>query len=377
MMNREALDAVFIQHSANLFYFGGTVQNGLLCVPREGAPVFFVRKSYDRAIHESPLKDFERIGSMKELPALLSKRRITVRGRCGLELDAIPAFLYFKYHELFPGIRWCDCGSSLRVIRSVKTAWETDMIREAGRQLQAMYRAVPEFLTEKMTELRLFADLERVLRLEGQQGLIRTYRWGADIYHGLVAAGDSVDSATVFDGPIGSPGLYPGAPAGWSVRPIMRGEPVLIDMLGGYGGYHADQTRVFSIGRPSETFMKAHSFILDVRMMIEERIKPGALPSDLYETAVDAARKGGYEEYFMNYGEKQVRFIGHGIGIELDEYPVITGGNDIPLEAGNVFALEPKIVFPGKGAVGVEDDYLVTEDGFERLTDFPEEIQIL
>jgi Xaa-Pro aminopeptidase len=212
------------------------------------------------------------------------------------------------------------------------------------------------------------------LRLNGQQGLIRTYRWGADTYHGLVASGNSVDYPTPFDGPIGSPGLYPGALAGWSERRIRIGEPVLIDMLGGYGGYHADQTRVFSIGPLSDEFIEAHSFILELQSALEREFKPSVLPSDLYDMAIEMVKKNGYDDYFMNYGEKKVRFIGHGIGIELDEFPVIAGKVDDPLEEGNVFAFEPKIVFPGKGAVGIEDNYVITGNGYKRLTNFRREI---
>ena len=376
-MRDAGLLGIFILHSANMFYFTGTVQNGFFYLPADGEGTLFVRKSYEKARRDSPLEDIRRVNGLKELPGALAGRRNGIAGSFGLELGVLPAFLYFRFSELFPGARWSDCGPLLRKARSVKSSWEVAMIREAARQLGAMFDEVGGFLSEGISERELFADLERTLRIEGQQGLVRTHRWGADLYHGLVAAGSSVDSPTPFDGPTGSPGLYPGAIAGWSDRKIRRGEPVIIDMLGGYGGYHADQTRIFSVGEPPGELLEAHAFILGLQSKLEAEMKPGISPSSLYDMAIDEVGDAGYQDCFMNYGEKQVRFIGHGIGIELDELPVIAGRIDEPLEAGNVFALEPKIVFPGKGAVGIEDDYVITGDGFEKLTDFPGEIQVL
>ena len=119
---------------------------------------------------------------------------------------------------------------------------------------------------------------------------------------------------------------------------------------------------------------EAHRFALDLNHEIELMLKPGALSSGIYQYALELVKSSPYANGFMGLGDSQVRFVGHGVGLELDELPVLAGGFDIPLEPGMTIAIEPKIFFPERGGVGIENTYLVTESGFENLTLFPEEI---
>jgi Xaa-Pro aminopeptidase len=92
----------------------------------------------------------------------------------------------------------------------------------------------------------------------------------------------------------------------------------------------------------------------------------------VYTKAVDLAAAAGYEDHFMGCGATRIRFVGHGVGLELDEYPFLAKGQEMALAENMVVALEPKLIFPGKGVVGIENTFVVTANGLEPLTRFPD-----
>ena len=155
---------------------------------------------------------------------------------------------------------------------------------------------------------------------------------------------------------------------------MVPGEPLIADIVGGYGGYIADITRTFVLGRPAADLSDAYGFMLDLNRRIESMLKPGVVCSKIYQSALDLVKASPYTEGFMGIGDGQVRFVGHGVGLELDELPVLAEGFDMPLEPGMTIAVEPKVFFPERGGVGIENTYLVTGSGFEKLTVYPEEM---
>ena len=150
-----------------------------------------------------------------------------------------------------------------------------------------------------------------------------------------------------------------------------------MDYVFAYQGYMADHTRIFSLGELSETLVEAHQAMLEVQSLIMDRARPGAKAGDLYELALEKTAELGYEDYFMGGGPDRVRFVGHGIGTEVDEYPFLARGQDLELEAGMTIALEPKLVIPDKGVVGIENTHVVTPTGLEQLTVYDDDIHIL
>ena len=159
-----------------------------------------------------------------------------------------------------------------------------------------------------------------------------------------------------------------------SQKPLKRGEPVMIDVCGGYAGYIADGSRTYSIGPLSQQMRDTHQYILELNAWIEEQLRPGNIPSEIYSRILDRVAKTSFARHFMGSGENQVRFVAHSVGLELDETPVIAPKFDAPLEAGVVLAVEPKVFYPGLGGVGTENTYVITEDRCERLTTCPQEI---
>jgi Xaa-Pro dipeptidase len=177
------------------------------------------------------------------------------------------------------------------------------------------------------------------------------------------------------DSPMGGLGLSPAFPVGASLREMRAHEPILVDFGTCYHGYQADETRMFSIGAMSTKFIDAYQACREIHDAVLEETRPGTDCEALFLRTLQLAKKLGYEDNYLGPPGLQTRFIGHGIGLELNEPPFLAKGHSYPLEQGMTFAVEPKIVFPGEGAVGIENTVLVTQDGYEILT--PVEMDIL
>jgi len=361
------LDAALIVQETDLYYLTGTAQSAHLIVPADGEPTLLVRKTLARAREESPLARIEPLRSLRDLPAAIGLDG----GRLGLELDVLPAASYLRYQRRLPGIELADCSGALRRIRSVKSAYELERIRVACEQVSHIGEWMARHVREGMTELELAAEIERELRLAGHQGVIRFRSFNNELFYGAVLAGPSGAVPGASETPIVGPGPNLAVSKGASQRPIGKGEPILVDLAGAHDGYLSDQTRMFSIGPVESRYAETHDLAAEILRGVAAAAKPGVTGAALYDLALELA--GGHEG-FMGAGDERVTFVGHGIGLEIDELPLLARGWDEPFEAGMVFALEPKFVFPGEAAVGIENSYLVTENGGEALTTAPEEL---
>jgi Xaa-Pro aminopeptidase len=194
------------------------------------------------------------------------------------------------------------------------------------------------------------------------------------MHYGQVLGGASGAVPGYSDSPLCGPGPNAVLGKGPDHVVLRRGDPVIVDLVGGYDGYLADQTRTFAVGRLDHDLRGAYDAAVDILRSVERRIAPGIQPSALFEHAEELAGDAGLADHFMGHGADRVRFLGHGVGMEIDELPVLAPGFDEPLEPGHVIAVEPKFVFPGRGAVGIENMYAVTEHGFEQLTTAAEEL---
>jgi Xaa-Pro aminopeptidase len=174
-------------------------------------------------------------------------------------------------------------------------------------------------------------------------------------------------------GPTGGKGLGPFYSQSAGKDKIGKHEPVFVDYAANVEGYIADQTRIFSLGNLPEKFHRAHNVMLEVQDKLTEKGRPGVRAGDLYTLALTIAKKAGLEEGFMGHPDP-VPFVGHGVGLEIDEWPLIGRNSDTMLEEGMVMALEPKFIFPGQGVVGIESTWVVTQRGMIKLNRFPDGI---
>ena len=363
-------DSLVILQNVDQYYLAGTIQSGLLWFPREGEPLLAIRKSYARAKIESAVKNIAPLKSYSELPGLIPNPGETV----GFEMDVLPIATFQQVSKHFQKSKIVDGYMPLRNARAVKTPYEIECIRHAAHQLDTMFLDIPSQLHEGIAEYELAARIEYVLRMAGHQGVTRVRRFNMEMHYGAVSFGETAAYPHAFDGPVGVRGLYAAAPSMGSRKTLKRGEPVMIDVCGGYAGYIADGSRTYSIGPLSQQMRDTHQYILELNAWIEEQLRPGNIPSEIYSRILDRVAKTSFARHFMGSGENQVRFVAHSVGLELDETPVIAPKFDAPLEAGVVLAVEPKVFYPGLGGVGTENTYVITEDRCERLTTCPQEI---
>lgn len=375
LMKAQDLDGVIIMQNADLFYFAGTIQRSHLFIPTAGDPVLLVKKNHERATRESQLKYIRDFPNIKDLPAVLEALLGHPPKRIGFELDVIPANLLFYYQKLLPGVQIVDASLLIRQVRGVKSPYEIELIKAAAQLNFKMFSHVKEFLHEGISEIEFVSQLEAVYRQDGHQCFIRMRGFNMEIVYGHMMSGWNLAVPSFFDGPTGGSGLNPSFPQGSGYKKIVRNEPVMVDYVGVLNGYMVDQARIFCIGKLKPHLLKAYQAALEVQEEVKALSKPGVSCADVYAAAMRIAARNGLKEHFMGYPEA-VSFIAHGIGIELDELPVISRGYNVPLEEGMVLALEPKFVFPD-GAVGIENTLAVTKQGLENLTVFDETIGFL
>jgi Xaa-Pro aminopeptidase len=136
-------------------------------------------------------------------------------------------------------------------------------------------------------------------------------------------------------------------------------------------------TRIFVIGSLDPELQRAFDVSLEIQSYLQSALQPGAVCEELFLKAVEMAEHAGLGSNFMGMPGEQARFVGHGVGLELDEFPVIAQGFKVPLQAGQTIAIEPKFVFPGLGVIGIENTFAVGASGGEKLTDLADDIVFL
>ncbi len=371
------IDGALILQNADLFYFSGTSQQASLYIPAAGDPVLMVRKDLERAKTESALSRVVPFVSPREIPGILQEHGISLPGKMGMELDVLPANQYFSFQRLLDNTELVDISTIIRMIRSVKSEYEIDLIRKSASLSDRLAAEVPAILREGMTEIELAGLIEATARRWGHQGITRMRLFGAELFYGHVMAGPAAATPSYLASPTGGIGINPSIAQGPSMNPIRRNEPILVDVVFALDGYLSDHTRIFSIGELPEFLIDAHRAMLDIQNTIKAAAVPGALTGDLYDLALAKAQSHGLADYFMGVGNQRIRFIGHGVGLEVDEFPILAKGQKMPLEKDMVIALEPKAIFPGKGVVGVENTHVVRENGLEQLGTFREDIIVV
>ena len=136
-------------------------------------------------------------------------------------------------------------------------------------------------------------------------------------------------------------------------------------------------TRMFVIGTLDSELQRAFELSLEIQQHLQNALKPGAICEELFIQAVEIADKGGIGTHFMGMPGEQARFVGHGVGLEQDEFPVLAQGFKMSLQVGQTIAIEPKFVFPGKGVIGIENTFAVSHNGGEKITDIDDRIVFL
>lgn len=377
LLSEEGIDGALILQKSDFFYFTGTLQQGWLYIPVQGKPLLMIFKDYDRAKSESPISSVISIISPKEIPHLLNNMGYPSPVTIGMELDVLPVNLYFQYTEIFKNAAIKDVSNIIRLIRAVKSTYEIELMKEAAAMSDRVAAKVPELLVAGKTEVAFAGEVEAFARSLGHQGIVRMRLWGSEIFYGHIMSGSSAAVPSYMASPTGGYGTGVATSQGAGFHKIEKSEPVLVDYVFALNGYLSDHARIFSIGTVADDLLKAHDAMLNVQQIAMEAGRPGVAAGELYELMLKAARSAGYGDFFMGTGDKKIRFTGHGIGLELDEFPFIAKGQTLTLKQGMTLALEPKVIMPGRGVVGIENTFVVTDRGLVSLTHYPEKIVLL
>ncbi len=355
-----------------LYYLTGTMAAGTFWLPRDGEAVFFVRRGYGRAVVESQFSNIQTMNSFRDMAAAVNNTAKTVL----LEKYSMPLGFFELFNKYFNFERIDAIDPHLMAIRAVKSPFEIELTRRAGRiHEEVLEQMVPRMLREGMSEAELSSELLKTLIDNGAHGIARINMHDTDFILGYVGFGESSLMPTNFDGPDGNTGLHPSAPfMGSRDRKLKKGDLVFIDVGCGYNGYHTDKTCIYCFGgKPDKAVEEIHNRCVDVMNKTAAMLVPGAIPSQVYESIM-----GGLDDEFkvnfMGIGAAAVKFLGHGVGLHIDESPAIAKGFDEPLAENMVIALEPKKAIPGVGMVGTENTFIVTPKGGEIITGTRHEI---
>lgn len=356
----------------NLYYLTGSLANGLFWLPREGAPVLLCRRGLERSRLDSPLEVMRPYRSFSDIPAILAEAGSPLTDAFGVEATGLSWSMGLLFAKRLADYRLVPADRVLERARAVKTEWELVKMRRAGHLHDlCLSRLLPERIEPGMTERDIaHVCLDICLDL-GMTPISRSSGPGVELMFGHVSAGDSGIYPSFYDGPLGLRGLHPSVPyMGSPLKVWEKNEPLAVDTAFCFEGYNTDKTQIFWSG-PARTIPEqariAHQLCLDIQDRAAAEARPGTPASPLYANALEQARQAGFEDGFMGLGGNKTVFLGHGIGLQVDEYPPLAKGERL-LEAGMTLAIEPKIGLPGFGMVGIENTYEITEQGGRPLT---------
>lgn len=371
ILGKENADAAIITSSVNQYWLCGFIFDGYLYITKEREPILFVRRPSD-------LLDDRIITIRKpeQIPDLLKKIGLLSPKRVFIEADQLTFNAANRLQTALEMPELLNISNIIRKIRSIKSVSELNQMRECADIHSEVYKLIPSLYRKGMSDLQLQIEIEREMRLHGSIGIFRSYGENMDIFMGSMLAGNNAQSASPYDYALGGKGISPLLPLGANGTILKPGTTLMVDMAGNYKPYMDDMSRTFVIEHAPDIAYKAHSISIEIHNEVKKQAKAGLLCSDIYSIAEDIVNSNGLQKYFMGTVQ-QAKFIGHGVGLEINEPPVITPRSNETLESGMAFALEPKFVLPNIGAVGIENTYIVHHDGIENITKFEEELIVL
>lgn len=367
-MQKTGADGCLLSVDVNLYYATGRIYSGYFYLPAEGAPWFFVKRP-----NELGGQQVQYIRKPEQMVELFAAHGLKMPERLLLEADELTYNDYMRLQAIFAPCETNNATTMMRNLRQIKTPWELSQFRISAEKHAATYAEIPACFRSGITDLEFQYEIEKRMRKNGSIGIFRAFGANMDIFMGSILAGDNAESPSPFDFALGGGGMNTSCPLGANGTVLKEGTAIMVDMAGNYTAYMTDMTRVFSVGHLTDLAYRAHQTALFIQSEIENMARPGTPCSELYHIAAKIADNESLTPYFMGT-KQQAKFVGHGIGIQINELPVLTPRSKELLAPNMVFALEPKFVIPGVGAVGIENSFLVTETGVEKITQFEEEV---
>lgn len=362
------VDAAMLVLSRDVFYYAGTAQPCILVIT-PNTYFLAVRRALDFVLNETWIDRSKIIehGGFNQILLKLSEIGIKT-GKLGLEMDVIPADLFLKITNLFSGFKPFNISDEILLQRMKKDQEEIGLIRSACNIMKAGHQRVLEVLSEGMTELELAAEVEYAHRKKGHEGVLSMRNFDFYISRGPLASGENLLKVSGFSNTITGVGLSPAVPAGPSSRKIKKGDLVIIDIPTCYHGYHCDETRTYVLGAASQEIKSLFHSLREISDNVIAVLKDGIKISEVFDTAYSCARQLGVHEYFLGLSPRKGNFIGHGIGLDANEPPILFAKSNLELRNNFVITVEIHLTHPVQGSVKLEDVVLIKKDGCEVLS---------
>lgn len=370
----ERIDALFVVQRVDLFYLTGTAQTGFLYVPARGEPVLFIKRFLPRALAETSLRQVIGIDSVTEVPHKIRDLCGAPAKRIGFEMDVLPVRDFNFYRGLLDVAEPVDGSGALMALRRIKSSWEIEQMEAAAALSAKTFSFMRQAIRPGLSEMEFAGMTETFARRHGHGGMLRDRGFQGTAYPWHVLSGENGGRVGALDSPASGQGTSAAFPFGAGYRRLRAAEPIMIDFGTVLNGYHADETRMFAIGALPDKARRACETALALHDRVIAAIRPGMTADALFGQAKAMAASLGLAETFLGPPGHKVHFIGHGIGAELVEPPIIARGRKDLLEPGMVLAIEPKLVYENEFSAGMESVVLVTGSGHRLLTRTPAEV---
>lgn len=350
----------------NLLYFTGSMPDGMLIIQRDGKEILWVRRSYERTEDESLFEDIRPMNSYKDAAVEYPN----FNGSVHLETEFTPLAMIERFKKYFPFSNIFSLDYQVSMVRAIKSEWEMSWMMKTGKMHEKIFEVeIPKILKEGMSEVELASQIYAIMLKEGHMGSARFNMFDTEMPIAQLGFGISSLYPSSFNGPGGHFGMYAAMPGIGSHNTFLKkGDYVFVDFGVAINGYHTDKTLNYQFGSkiPNEA-ISVHNQCVELQYKIAEQLKPGNIPAEIYENIMKELSPE-FLKNFMGFGNRQSRFLGHAIGLHVDELPVIAKGFNEPLEENMVFAIEPKKGVENVGLMGIENTFVVTKNGGISIT---------
>ena len=347
-MNDKGLDSLLVTDPKHVYYLTGFASDpherflGLLLVRGEEPLLIVPALDAEAASAASSVKNILTHSDTDNPYLLLQQQFKGSIGTLGIEKEQLTVARYEELSASVSAKQYADIGPLLRSMRVNKSPEEIKRMKHAIELIEEVLRQGLKSVKVGVTEIEIVAELEYLMKKLGAQG---------PSFDTMVLSGPKTAL------PHGTPGD----------RKIQHGDLLMFDMGVYADGYASDITRTFAVGDISPELKSIYNAVLEANLAGIQAIKPGVTLASVDQAARAAIDKAGYGPYFLHR-------LGHGLGMDVHEYPSVHGNNTDLVQPGMVFTVEPGVYVAGLGGVRIEDDIFVTENGVEVLTSYPKEL---
>ncbi|MHA2092689.1 MAG: M24 family metallopeptidase [Candidatus Kariarchaeaceae archaeon] len=365
------IDGFLLFSTVETFYYSGIGLDSAIFIPKEGEPTHLVKRNINLAQEYSAINNIQDFGRFSRI---FSTLKIKDHSKIAVELDILP-FSYVKVLESTGNnIVLVNGSDDLRNKRSIKSNYEISQISQAATLVDSSFDYCTEIASPEMREIDLAAKLDHWLLKNGHQGYISTRSFNSALLNYSYVIGKSSSTLNIHFTPISGWGLSLKFPYGPSTKKLGK-DPFFVDTCGNKNGYISDTTRTFVFGGFDPATKEKLESLIEIKSYLKRVLKPKADLGVIYGESMSLAKELGIYDNFMGESRDKVAFLGHGVGLELDELPILYSKGS-KLMDGNVLACEPKYIEERKLILGIEDTLAITESGSRLLSKSPDFFEI-